>query len=62
MTAAVKVSRVARENALFELLDAVKAGREYPDAHTAICVKYSLSARAAAQLTKEYDAQDKRFK
>lgn len=51
----ITLSARARNNALIELLQAVKDGSEYPDAHSAICVKYCLNDSAATKLTEEYD-------
>lgn len=60
-TEQIRVSGAARNNALIELLNMVKAGREFPDAHTDICTKYRLSDRAATKLTEEYDRLANQF-
>ncbi len=57
----IKISARARNNALIELLQAVNDGGEYPEAHTAICLKYRLNEAAAEQLTAEYDRLSDQF-
>lgn len=61
MSKKVRISKAARENALLELLHAVRNGREFPDAHSDICVKYDLSVEAGEVLTREYDALADQF-